>query len=740
MAFHRPHPKRISHEPVSNRELELEQVNQALRDELSNEVSINKSNEKYINELEHKYTQCEKEIQSLNKELEWLDNALEEEKAELRSEIASLKRSLYQAKKEIRDKVSYTDIIEKQLQESEERVQNLRLRFKIISSRRSSPILYNSEEDTDMAHIDPFINITRGLNRLENHFTGGTPLINPVNIIQGMYGTLNTIWANYQRIDQDLDDVTNQRDARDAQIVQLQQDVNHFRQQNIALQNHVNQLTLERNNSQNDLALMTTAYYNEREERRHWWRVAKQLEKGMQMRINTLLLDKLALNFKLRRCQRHGRELQQGPNVPHIPQKIVNKSQDHLETIAMRLGYPDDASRNPDDLENFIEDELYKRLGHANYNLRKEPFGSRRNFPAKKVYTNKKSSKTSSKCSDCDDPSEEESDNEKSYYESEEEDDNSRHTFALKKKITKSGSKKKNQSKKPSSVFVIQKIFRASCKSLIEALIKECPENILVEALSYLGNVYDSLKNTLLDNYASKYSSKEKEVIWGQVTEVYKDILHSLIVAVDRINKSKEHPQSNTLNFAIKKHFIQQTKKSYWPDPRYEINFIHPKDPDDVATITSKVASMTIPYSLVDSGSNESVISDNIAEEMGLEIDKSNIPNITGLASNANVVGTSYNVPVTISDGKNSITAYDNFSIVKAEKNKNGDYKSLVLFGNPLLSKLGWEPIVNREFKACQNDVHVTLPLSVHKSQREIFTTEKLEPWHAPEGFNPKKN
>ncbi|CAJ0915431.1 10792_t:CDS:2, partial [Entrophospora sp. SA101] len=111
--------------------------------------------------------------------------------------------------------------------------------------------------------------------------------------------------ANYQRIDQDLDDVTNQRDARDAQIVQLQQDVNYFRQQNNALQNHVNQLTLEHNNSQNDLALMTTAYYNEWEERRHWWRVAKQLEKGMQMRINTLLLDKLALNFKLWRCQRH---------------------------------------------------------------------------------------------------------------------------------------------------------------------------------------------------------------------------------------------------------------------------------------------------------------------------------------------------------------------------------------------------------------------------------------------------
>ncbi|CAJ0746443.1 880_t:CDS:2, partial [Entrophospora sp. SA101] len=313
MAFHRSRPpNRSTHRSATDKELELEQINQELQEILQSEVAINKSNEKYIKDLECKYTRCEKEIQSLNKELERLENASEKEKAELRSEILSLKRSLYQAKKEIRDKISYTDNIEKQLQESEERVQNLRHRFKVISSRRSSPSLYNSEEeDTDMAHIDPFINITRGLNRLENHFTGGTPLNNPANIIQGMYGTLNTIRANYQRIDQDLDDVTNQRDARDAQIVQLQQDVNYFRQQNIALQNHVNQLTLERNNSQNDLALMTTAYYNEREERRHWWRVAKQLEKGMQVRINTLLLDKFALIFKLRRCQSHGRELQQ---------------------------------------------------------------------------------------------------------------------------------------------------------------------------------------------------------------------------------------------------------------------------------------------------------------------------------------------------------------------------------------------------------------------------------------------
>ncbi|CAJ0759396.1 21086_t:CDS:1, partial [Entrophospora sp. SA101] len=186
MAFHRSRPpNRSTHRSATDKELELEQINQELQEILQSEVAINKSNEKYIKDLECKYTRCEKEIQSLNKELERLENASEKEKAELRSEISSLKRSLYQAKKEIRDKVSYTDNIEKQLQESEERVQNLRHRFKDISSRRSSPNLYNSEEeDIDMAHIDPFINITRGLNRLENHFTGGTPLNNPANIIQ----------------------------------------------------------------------------------------------------------------------------------------------------------------------------------------------------------------------------------------------------------------------------------------------------------------------------------------------------------------------------------------------------------------------------------------------------------------------------------------------------------------------------------------------------------------------------
>ena len=274
MAFCQLHPNRISRGSSSDRKLKLEQVNYALRDELSNEVSINRSNEKYINELEHKYTRCEKEIQSLNKELEQLENASEEEKVELKSEISSLRIQIYNAKKEVRDKISHIANIERQLQESEERVQNLRHRIKIISSRRSSPDPYtqaSEEQDTNMATLDLFILVDRGLNRLENHLRGdGTPLRNPANIIQGIRSSLDTIRLNYQNAYQDIDDVIDQQDDRDNQIVQLQQEVNGYRQRNTALQDQVNQLTLERDNSQNDLILMTIAYNNEQGKHRRW--------------------------------------------------------------------------------------------------------------------------------------------------------------------------------------------------------------------------------------------------------------------------------------------------------------------------------------------------------------------------------------------------------------------------------------------------------------------------------------
>ncbi|RHZ78548.1 hypothetical protein Glove_161g40 [Diversispora epigaea] len=60
------------------------------------------------------------------------------------------------------------------------------------------------EQNTNMTNLDPIIQIDRGLNRIENHLRGvETPLNNPINIINGIRGSLNAVQHNYQSAYQD---------------------------------------------------------------------------------------------------------------------------------------------------------------------------------------------------------------------------------------------------------------------------------------------------------------------------------------------------------------------------------------------------------------------------------------------------------------------------------------------------------------------------------------------------------
>ena len=89
MAFHRSRPpNRSTHRSATDKELELEQINQILRDELSTEISYNKANEKWISRLELDLVNCEKEIS--RKDIAIV--ASNEEIKELQTEISSLKK------------------------------------------------------------------------------------------------------------------------------------------------------------------------------------------------------------------------------------------------------------------------------------------------------------------------------------------------------------------------------------------------------------------------------------------------------------------------------------------------------------------------------------------------------------------------------------------------------------------------------------------------------------------------
>ena len=203
------------------------------------------------------------------------------------------------------------------------------------------------------------------------------------------------------------------------------------------------------------------------------------------------------------------------------------------------------------------------------------------------------------------------------------------------------------------------------------------------------------------------------------------------------------HPGGgHILNYAIKAYaqcHSSEKKNSqiYWPKP-LEINFLQIKDADDVVTISCKVGGMTIPYAMIDSGSDSSIISENIAKHLGLKIDRKKVHRLNGVASKSHSLGTVDIVPVTIEDGENRDTIPDEFSVVPTEYDDNGKELSLFILGTQWQYQAEWEPLVKGEFRVSRNGKTITIPLSVHKSQRNVFTVEK-----EPEGCFPieiKKN
>src|SRR6266496_2524940 len=154
---------------------------------------------------------------------------------------------------------------------------------------------------------------------------------------------------------------------------------------------------------------------------------------------------------------------------------------------------------------------------------------------------------------------------------------------------------------------------------------------------------------------------------------------------------------------------LKKNSQIYWPIPR-EINFLQIKDADDVATISCKVGGVTIPYAMIDSGSDSSIISENIAKHLGLKIDRKKVHRLNGVASKSHSLGTVDSVPVTIEDGKNRDTILDEFSVVPTEYDDNGKELSLFILGTQWQYRAGWEPLVKGEFRVSRNGKTITIP------------------------------
>ncbi|CAG8784091.1 7948_t:CDS:2 [Cetraspora pellucida] len=256
------------------------------------------------------------------------------------------------------------------------------------------------------------------------------------------------------------------------------------------------------------------------------------------------------------------------------------------------------------------------------------------------------------------------------------------------------------------------------------------PKEVSINSYNMINIKFIILKDPVLNHFTSNFSDKEREKFWHKITMIFSHILQPIS---DLIQIASQ--QTNILPKTASEE-IQPEAEILWPNP-IEINFIHKIISNDVATITCQITSLSgkniqVPGALIDSGANCS-----------LKLKES--------------IGTCYNVPITFGYGDNSCTITEDFPVMD-------DDKPWILLGTPLLDHAGWEPIVKHEFKLIHKGKVITIPLSVYKSQREIFKLEinltfykqdlvqvstdssspsskdnnvLLEEWHAPTGFSP---
>ncbi|CAB4411604.1 unnamed protein product [Rhizophagus irregularis] len=315
-----------------------------------------------------------------------------------------------------------------------------------------------------------------------------------------------------------------------------------------------------------------------------------------------------------------------------------------------------------------------------------------------------------------------------------------------------------------------EQVYQIALKSIISSIVPHCPKEILVEISKFINMIYPKLKDLCLNSVMENDTVKRRELAWENVTRKVQEVLFPLMQATNAEQKlllqvpennsnesvpnasspkedivmadstkikeinttASSHvlPESPRLEHAIKAYATAQKKNSqiYWPKP-LEINFLQIKDADDVATIYCKIGGLVIPCAMIDTGSDSSIFSDNIAELveelLGIKINRKKIHRLNGVASQSISIGTMDNVPITIGSGENTATITDEISVVPAEKDQNGNAKSLVILGTQWQYRAGWEPLIKGEFKATCNGKTITIPLSVHKSQRNVFTVSK---------------
>jgi len=238
------------------------------------------------------------------------------------------------------------------------------------------------------------------------------------------------------------------------------------------------------------------------------------------------------------------------------------------------------------------------------------------------------------------------------------------------------------------------------------------------------------MKDSFYSYHLKNNTNKEVDKVWENIIKKYQFILELLFFACSEkdiplsltsSNYSKKAGGFPSLNYAINQYQKAQLYQN-WFDP-LKINFLQIKEPNNYATISCKVYDLEIPHALLDTGSDGSHISENIANHFikyfGLKLDRKKIYRLTGAVGEKQSIGSFSDIPVTIGIENDTLTISDEFSVLPTEKDNNGNDISLFILGTRWQHRAGWEPIVKGEFTASANGKTITIPLSVYNKNEE---------------------
>jgi hypothetical protein len=77
---------------------------------------------------------------------------------------------------------------------------------------------------------------------------------------------------------------------------------------------------------------------------------------------------------------------------------------------------------------------------------------------------------------------------------------------------------------------------------------------------------------------------------------------------------------------------------------------------------------LVIPTTIFDTGSDSFLISNNIVKRLDLTVDRSNAPDLSGVATKSDTIGTVYRLGILVYDGENTKKIEDDFMVVKSDK------------------------------------------------------------------------